>query len=190
MNATYPEDKIRGDNAESVFLEIIMNSMLDWKCIQYGVEKHVVELKTQIKDIYISEAKRIRRMPDFVCINKSNNKVLFCEIKRKRSVGIGPNILNFHFKKNQISEYVEHWPDAYLILAHKLPPYFYVIRLRDIDSSKMLVATNVYANLENASNGSQPMDRWNFFSISKDLKSIFPELKDEIIEKAGKNLID
>lgn len=184
MNGDYNEYKTYGKNAEDVF-RFLINSMPNWKVIDYGVEQHVETLRQNIKGIYDEITDKIRHMPDFVVINEKEKKVLFFEVKRlsfidKRKQGE----LLFSFQKNIIEKYIQGWKEAKLFIIHQENPYFYSVDLKDIDIVKHKQSGDIFVNEDNAQNNKRPMNKWNFKDIAKSVKETFPELDDKVIKKA------
>jgi len=185
-NKRFNKDYLIGKNAENVF-EYIINSMDDWEIINYGVENHIKELKRNLKTDYSEVAEKIRHMPDFVVLNKKENKLMFFEVKRAFIKKENGKEL-FGFKKNQIDKYLTFWKETKLFLVHKEVPYFFIIDLKDVDVNKNKAKSNMRFDSENSMNNSL-MDLWDFKDNKKDLKEIFSNLSEEIIKEAKKGIL-
>ena len=185
-NKRFNKDYLIGKNAENVF-EYIINSMDDWEIINYGVENHIKELKRNLKTDYSEVAEKIRHMPDFVVLNKKENRLMFFEVKRAFIKKENGKEL-FGFKKNQIDKYLTFWKETKLFLVHKEVPYFFIIDLKDVDVNKNKAKSNMRFDSENSMNNSL-MDLWDFKDNKKDLKEIFSNLSEEIIKEAKKGIL-
>lgn len=178
-----------GKVAELVF-EYLITSMDGWKVTKCGVENHIQELKNNLSGEYGNlSVEKVRHMPDFFIFNKKEKKFMFVEVKNTHFVDFISGMNNeliFKFKKGSIQKYLEHWKDAMLFVAHTHEPYFYMIDLKDVDEKKHKLGNEVFKSRENAINYEKPMERWNFRDIKKNLKEVFPNLKDEDIAYAEK----
>ena len=95
--AVWTEKKAIGNMAENI-VEFLINSTPNWKCIKYGMENHIDELKKLLRknnddDISL----RIRSMPDFIAVNKVTNQILLIDVKF-RAILMFDHCLN-QFKK-------------------------------------------------------------------------------------------
>jgi len=59
MDENFNRKKFIGNNAENIF-EFLINSMPNWKCIKFGIENHIDELKKKIKENHTELAERIK----------------------------------------------------------------------------------------------------------------------------------
>ncbi len=185
----YNKFKTIGDNAENIF-KFLINSMDGWEVIKYGVENHIEVLKEKLKGDYSDIANKIRRMPDYVVLNKEKGIVMFVEVKRTGFIDKREyNKLLFGFQKNLIEECKEYWNEAQLFVVHQDPPYFYIIDIKDIkDEQKQ--GHESFIGLENAMNRKRPINKWDFHDIQKGIKDVFPEIKEEIIKEASEMIIN
>ena len=77
----WEEKKLIGSNAENI-VGFLINSAPGWKGIKYGVEQNIDELKSSLRNNNQEEvSKKIRSMPDFIAVNKEENRVLLIEAK-------------------------------------------------------------------------------------------------------------
>ncbi|HJZ18611.1 MAG TPA: hypothetical protein VJ208_00725 [Candidatus Nanoarchaeia archaeon] len=170
------KSKAKGNISESI-IEMLINSMPDWKCIKFGVENHIEELRKIVRENFI-ETKKIKSMPDFIAFNKETGKMLFIEVKYRGFIDKkipGKSIYNFHYKR--LDEYLEYWKETKLIFVHPYPPYFFVVDLKDVEIS-MCQREQTGIN--------EWTDYWDFGSIEKRIEDLFPDLKDDVLEDAVK----
>ncbi len=170
---SFSEKKVIGNNAESI-VEFLINSSPNWKCIRFGVENLMSELKKTLRKENNSTAEQIRYMPDFVAHNKKTGETLFVEAKFR---GFIDNRIpgKSEYKLDFLERYKNYWSNTKLIVVHPSDPYFFVINLDDINQSM--------CRRERA--GQSKWDYyWNFADIQKSIKDLFPDLSDEIIQKA------
>jgi len=73
---------------------------------------------------------------------------------------------------------LEFWKDVKLLIVHNHDPYFIVVDLKDIEWHK-----HFHSRDYRESDGKM-FEQWNFANIQKDIKSLFPDLTDDIINKA------
>lgn len=172
-NDSFNENKVIGNNAESI-VEFLINSTPNWKCIKFGVENHMEDLKKAVRDKLNPVTKKIKSMPDFVAFNTKTGETFFIEAKYrgfidKRVKG------KCEFKIDFLNEYRENWKGTKLIVVHGHEPYFFVINLDDVEQSmcrKEQVGQNNWDYY------------WNFADIQKPIKDLFPDLSEEVIQKA------
>lgn len=169
----FNKNKFAGNTAENK-VEFLINSMPDWKCIKFGVENHIEALKKIARENINKTTKKIKSMPDFIAHNSKENKTYFIEVKLR----------NFIDKRNGKSEYLinflddlrENWKGTKLIILNpNVSPYFFVIDVNDVRSKmcrKKIVGMHKWDYY------------WDFKEIEKGIKDLFPNLKDEDIERA------
>jgi len=163
--------------AENV-VEFLIESTPNWKCIKYGVENHIGELKKSLKNNNKDEiSKRIRSMPDFIAINQDTNQVLLIDVKFRSFIDMRkPKTALYGFRYAQMRDYLQFWPEAYLFIVHNKEPYFTIIPVKDIEWHKHFHSRT--------KNNETLYEQWNFAGIYKPLKELFPDLSEEIINKA------
>lgn len=177
MDDNWKENKLVGNNAENI-VGFIINSAPGWKGIKYGIEQNIDELKSSLRDNNKEEvSKKIRSMPDFIAVNKDENKVLLIEVKFRSFVDRRISGLTlYEFGYAQIKDYLQFWPEAYLIIVHHLEPFFNVIPLKDIEWHKHFYGRT--------GEGKDLREQWNFAGIQKPITDLFPDLSEEVISKA------
>ncbi len=169
------KSKAYGNMAENI-VEMLIKSMPDWKCVKFGVENHIEELKKLIRKKINPATKKIKSMPDFIVVNTKTEETFFIEVKYFSFIDkqvSGKSIYRFDYKR--LDEYLEYWKETKLIVVHPYKPYFFVIDLKDVEMS-MCHREQTGLN--------EWKDFWDFGSIEKDIKSIFPELEDEMLKTA------
>ncbi len=164
------KNKAFGNISESI-IEMLINSMPNWKCIKFGVENHIEELRKAVREKITDETRKIKSMPDFIAFNTKTHETLFIEVKYrgfidKRIAGKSEYKLDF------LEEYLEHWKGTKLIIVHPYKPNFFVINLDDV---KMEMR-------HKKENGIW----WDFASIEKNINDLFPDLKEDVLEDAKK----
>ena len=177
MDNCWGEKKAVGNMAENI-VEFLINSCPGWKCVKYGMENHIDELKKSLKGNNEDDiSKRIRSMPDFIAINKETNQVLLIDVKYRSFIDRRePKTSLFGFGYARMKDYLQYWPEAYLIVVNAYEPYFIVIPLKDVEWHKHFYGrTNTNGSL---------YEQWNFAGIQKTIKDLFPEISDETIKKA------
>jgi hypothetical protein len=172
-NNSWAEKKAIGNLAESI-VEFLINSSPNWKCIKFGVENHMEDLKKTVRDKLNPVTKKIKSMPDFVVFNTKTGETFFVEAKYrgfidKRKPG------KTEYKIDFLNEYLDNWKGTKLIVVHGHEPYFFVIDLNEVQQ-KMCRNEQVGQNDWNY--------YWNFAEIQKSIKDLFPDLSDEAIQKA------
>lgn len=168
------KNKVIGNNAESI-IEFLINSMPNWKCIKFGVENHIMDLKQVVRKRINSITKKIKSMPDFVVFNEKTGETFFLEVKYRGFVNKKDG--KSEYKLDFLNEYKDYWGGTKLLVVHGYEPYFFVIDLDEIKPN-MCRKEQVGKNDWNY--------YWNFAGIEKSLKDIFPELSDDIIQAAIK----
>ncbi len=175
--ADWTERKAFGNIAESI-VEFLINSTPNWKCIKYGMENHIEELKKSLKHNNQDEiSRRIRSMPDFIAINKETNQVLLLDVKFRSFIDKRePKTALYGFGYAQMKDYLQFWPEVYLIVIHTFDPFFSIIPLKEVEWHKHLHSRTT--------NNGKLYEQWNFAGIQKNIKEIFPEMPDLAIQKA------
>jgi len=174
-NNHWRENKAIGNIAE-IIIEMLIKSMSDWKCIRFGMENHIEELKKNIRKNINPRTKKIKSMPDFIAFNTKTEETFFVEVKYfsfidKRIQGKS----EYRFGYKRLNEYMEYWKGTKLIVVCPFEPYFIVIDLSEVKENmrrKEEVELNKWA------------DYWNFIDIQKDIRDIFKDLSEEMIQKA------
>lgn len=158
------KNKLKGNIAEKI-VEFLINSMPDWKCNQFGVETHIEGIKDTVRKIENTLTNKIRRMPDFVCINEKKQEVFFIEVKYRPNSGMRGYLFKF------LTEYDKYWEGTKLIIVRQSEPHFVWVDLKKLNISTM-----------------RKMDPqgefWNFGELEQDIKTLFPDLKEENVRKA------
>jgi len=161
------KNKLIGNIAENI-VEMMINSMPDWKCNKFGVETHIRDIKDLVRKSKNPIAIKIRKMPDFVAFNEKTGETLFIEVKYSS---------NFD-RKNYFIEYLEnynkYWKGTKLIIVRSKKPHFLYIDLEKIKNSMRKIKA--------VDEGWRTT--WDFREIEQDIKDLFPDLKDEYIEEA------
>lgn len=172
------KNKAIGNIAEDI-VEMLITSIPHYECIKFGMESHIGELKKQLRDTLTYESRKIKSMPDFIVIDKKRNELLIVDVKYRSFLKEGKNERLYGFGYKQIKDYLEFWKEAKLIILHHREPYFFVIDLKDVDKEK-------HFHSKGKDFRGQYLEYWNFKDIEKEIKSIFPDLKDEKLEEAKK----
>ena len=173
----WTQKKAVGNIAESI-AEFLINSAPGWKCIKYGMENHIDELKRVLKTNNSDDiSKRIRSMPDFIAVNEKTNQVLLIDVKYRSFIDMRqPKTALYGFGYARIKDYLQFWPEAYLLVVHNSEPNFTVIPLKEVEWYK-------HFHSRNQNNGNL-IENWNFAGIQKTIKDLFPELPESVIKKA------
>ncbi len=166
--SSFNKDKAIGDNGETA-VSFLIRSMPDWKCIKFGVENHMEDLKETVRETLNSVTKKIKCMPDFVAYNTKTKETLFVEIKYRSNQKKGKYIFKY------LAEYNEYWPGTKLIIVRPDDPHFVYIDLDKINR-KMKKSLEI--------NPGEWREYWDFSEIEQDIKALFPDLSDEIIKTA------
>ena len=173
----WKEQRAIGNIAESI-VEFLINSVPNWKCIKYGMENHIGELRILLRDNYKDEtSRRIKTMPDFIAVNEKTNKVLLIDVKYRSFIDRREDKRALYgFSYGQIKDYLDFWTNSYLIVIHNHEPYFFVINVNDIEWHKHFHMRK--------NEGKELIELWNFAGIQKGIKDIFPEISDNAINTA------
>ena len=90
------DSKFAGNSAENI-VECLINSMSDWRCIKFGVENHITDLKKLVVEHINPITKKIKSMPDFIAFNKKTGKTFFIEVKsRSKFINYNTNKPEYH----------------------------------------------------------------------------------------------
>ena len=171
-NNSFNQDKAVGNKGENR-VQFLINSMPDWKCMDFGVENHIEDLKKTVRKKINEVTKKIKSMPDFVAFNTKNGKTFFIEAKyRKNSTEKGGYVFGY----KRLEEYQKYWKGTKLIIVRPKEPYFVYVDLDKIDK-KMKKSRRVGPK--------EWWDYWNFEEIEQDIRGLFPELSEEIIKTAS-----
>jgi len=171
MDKNWNKNKLVGNSAENI-IEFLIKSMPEWTCIEFGVESHTKDIKNMAGEIVNPVTTKIRRMPDFVVFNEKARETFFVEVKYStNSEGQG-----YLFK--YLESYNEYWGGTKLIIVRQNKPHFVWIDLKKIDNSMMKMKK---INGEWA-------ESWEFGELEQDIKTLFPDLKDEDIDEAIKRI--
>ena len=173
IDNSFNKNKVIGNVAEAI-VEFLINSTPDWKCIRFGVENHMEDLKKAVRGELNPVTKKIKSMPDFIAFNTKTGETFFIETKYRGFVDRRTEG-KCEFKIDFLDEYLENWKGTKLIIVHGFKPYFFVIDLKDVKEDMR----------RKEQTGLNDWDYyWNFADIQKSIKDLFPGLSDEIIEKA------
>lgn len=166
------KNKAVGNIAENI-IEMLINSMPEWKCIKFGIENHIEELRRDVRSNINSVTKKIKSMPDFIALNSKTGETQFIEVKYISSLN---EKLKYQFRYKRLNEYLEYWKETKMIIIHPFAPHFVVIDLEKIreDMREPIQIQNEW------------FDLWNFEEIKQDIKSIFPDLGDDVLRDAIK----
>jgi hypothetical protein len=178
MDQDWQKHKAIGNMTEAV-VEMLIKSMPDWKCIKFGMENHIGELRKSLKSNHTSESRRVRTMPDFIALNKKTNEVIFIDVKYRSFIDRRNNgEALYGFGYGQIKDYLEFWKDMKLIVVHPQDPHFYVIDMKEIEWHKHFHSrTKTPTGLMH--------EQWNFAGIEKPITSLFPNLIEEAIKSSS-----
>ena len=161
------ENKLLGNQAENI-IEYLINSMPNWRCMKFGIETHIKEIKDMVKKSVTPTTAKIRKMPDFIAFNEKTSEAFFIEVKSFSKPQYGTYIFNY------LEDYNKYWEGTKLIIVRPNKPYFIYVDLEKIEGTmKSLIQTR---------NGFKAY--WSLGGIEQKIKKLFPDLKDEKIEKA------
>ena len=79
---SFNKNKVIGNVAEAI-AEFLVNSTSDWKCIKFGVENHIMDLKKVVRGDINNTTRKIKSMPDFIAFNSRTGESFFLEVKYK-----------------------------------------------------------------------------------------------------------
>ena len=161
------KNKLVGNIAENI-VEMMINSMQDWKCCRFGVETHINDIKDMVRNTVNPITTKIRKMPDFVAFNEKTGETHFIEVKYSSNYDSDGYLFKF------LENYNEYWKGTKLIIVKQIEPRFVYVDLEKIDNS-MREFKEVSGKM---------VASWNLKSIEQDIKKLFPDLPDEVIEEA------
>lgn len=171
--------KAIGSMTENV-VEMLIKSMPNWKCIKFGMEHGVEDLRKSLKNNTTSESRRVKSTPDFIAINKETEEVLFIDAKYRSFIDRreqGTALYGFGY--GQIKDYLEFWKDVKLIVVHPQEPFFYVIDMKEVEWHK-----HFHSRTKTPSGIMH--EQWNFKGIEKPITHLFPDITKETIESCSK----
>ena len=173
----WAENKAIGNMAENI-VEFLISSTPNWKCIKYGMENHIDELKKLLKSNNEENiSKRIRSMPDFIAVNTITNQTLLIDVKFRSFIDRRePKTALYGFGYAQMKDYLQFWPESYLLVVTSSEPFFIVIPLKEVEWYKHFHSRT--------SNNGTLYEQWNFAGIQKSIKNLFSDLPDRAIQKA------
>ncbi len=161
------EHKLLGNSAENI-VEYLINSMPDWRCMKFGVETHIKDIKDMVREKVNPLTTKIRKMPDFVAFNKETGETFFIEVKYSSNFGQKGYLFKY------LEQYNQYWEGTKLIIVRINEPHFRYINLEKLDVEKM----------REIKEGEIP--HWDFGDIEQDIKELFPDLNDEVLQEAMK----
>lgn len=173
MDKDWYKNKLVGNNAENI-IEFLINSTPNWKCLKFGVENFTATIKDVVRNNHTPIAKKIRKMPDFFVLNEKTGDIFLIEVKSSSKRADGKYMFNLG-----LEDYKTYWGGTKLIIVSKKEPHFIYIDLEKVDDS--MRETKKFNETSKA--------LWNFGLIEKDIKDLFPGLKDESIKEAIKSLM-
>ena len=168
---SWRRDKSYGNMAENI-VEMLIKSMPNWKCIGFGVENHIQELKKVVRKDINEVTKKIKSMPDFIAFNEDTGETLFIEAKYRSTVS---EKSKYGFGYKRLNEYLEYWEGTKLVIVIPFEPYFVVVDLDKVDPSMrepVMIGPK------------QWMDNWDFKGVQQDIKEFFSDLTDEALKTA------
>ena len=167
MDEDWNKNKFKGNIAENT-IKFLIESMPNWKCNEFGVEIHIKDIKNLVRKNNTLQAIKVRKMPDFVVFNKETGRTFFLEVKYNSSQFKDGYFFTY------LENYKEHWLGTILILVRSHIPYFVWIDLDKITESMKKRETIDGKNI----------DIWTFGELQQDIKTLFPDLKEENILEA------
>ena len=175
MVNSWREKKAIGEIAE-IIVEMLIKSMPNWSCVRFGMENHIEELKKKIRKNINPRTKKIKSMPDFIAFNTETEETFFVEVKYFSFIDKRINgKAEYRFKYKRLDEYMEYWGGTKLIIVYPFEPYFIVVNLKDVKGNmRRREQTGLH----------EWTDYWNFIDIKKPIEKLFPDLSEEMINKA------
>lgn len=168
MDDSFNKDKAIGDNGETA-VSFLIQTMSDWKCIKFGVENHMEDLKKTVKREINPITKKIKNMPDFVAFNIKTGETFFIEVKYRSNSNEGKYLFSY------LNEYNEYWKGTKLIIVRPEEPHFIYVDLEKITPEMKKL-------IELSKNNWK--EYWDFNGLEQDINKLFPDLSDESIEEA------
>lgn len=146
--------------------------------MKYGIENHIEELRKSLRNNHKDEiSKRIRSMPDFIAINSEKNQILLIDVKFRSFIDRRTQgAVLYGFSYAQMKDYLQFWPEAYLVVVHNHDPFFTVIPLKEVEWHKHFYGRT--------GEGKNMIEQWNFIGIQKPIQHLFEDLSEETIQKA------
>jgi len=172
-NDPFNQDRTIGDNGESA-VSFLISFLPNWKCIKFGIENHIVNLKEVLRKEIDPIALKIKSMPDFVAFNTKTEETFLIEVKYRDNSKDGKYLFKY------LDGYNKYWKGTKLIIVRPNEPHFVYIDLEKIEPKmrKLIkVGQDSYREF------------WDFSNIERNIKELFPELTDENIENASKMIL-
>ncbi|MCX6750188.1 MAG: hypothetical protein NTZ83_01915 [Candidatus Pacearchaeota archaeon] len=174
---SWRQSKAIGNITENI-IEFLLESTDEWKCIKFGMENHIGELKASLKNNLNETSRRIRSMPDFIVVNKNNKDVMLIDVKYRSFIDKREeNALLFGFNYGRMKDYLDFWKDVKLIIVTPQEPYFYVVDLKDVEWHKHFHSRQ---NMKDQ----HLFEQWNFLNIYRPIQNLLPNLSEENLKKA------
>lgn len=172
-NNPFNQDRTIGDNGESA-VSFLISMLPNWKCIKFGIENHMVDLKEIVRKEINPITKKIKSMPDFVAFNTKTGETFLIEVKYRSNLKDGKYLFKY------LEVYNECWKGTKLIIVRPDEPHFIYVDLEKIDP-KMKKIIELEPN--------SYREFWDFNKIEKDIRELFPDLSDKDIEKASNMIL-
>ncbi len=173
MEDNWNKSKAVGNIAESI-IEMMINSMPDWRCVKFGVENHIEELRKAVRANRNTTTEKIKSMPDFIAYNITNGDTHFIEVKYRGFIDKRDG--KSEYKIDFLKRYSEYWKGTKLIVINPtMYPHFFVIDLNDVKNDMSRMEQNRTDDYY-----------WNFKDIEKGIKDLFPNLEESVLEDAIK----
>lgn len=124
----YRYNMIKGRIAETLIQELFLS--LKYNVFRYGMENTIPGIMELLKGVRSEVADEIRRMPDFVIQNPTNNEVHFVEVKFRASGTFA--------RKDLAKNYP--WENAYIVVVSK--KHIKCITFKELEEGKEISPTS------------------------------------------------
>lgn len=149
-----------------------------YKVMDYGIEHHNIDIVKEIKTSYKTKTNvRLLSMPDFVVINPDTKESELVEIKFRTVDQFDWKNSTFLFGYRSISNLIEYWKDATLVIVMDVKPYCLCVRVSEID-------WNLHFRKKVETGKGLHDEVWNFSGIYRFINKVFTRITDENFSKA------
>jgi hypothetical protein len=172
----WAEHKAKERQSEN-FVKTVLE-LSGYKVMDYGIEHHNIEIVKEIKNTYKTKTNvRLLSMPDYVVVDNDTKEAELVEVKFRSQDYFNWKKTTFLFGYRNISNLIEYWKDATLVVVTDVRPYCVCIKVSDIDWN--------YHFREKIETSKGHLDEvWNFSGIYKLMNEAFPKITDKNFMKA------
>jgi len=176
MDEQWSEHKSKERQSQN-FVKTVLE-LSGYKIMDYGIETHNMDIVKEIKKTYKTKTNnRLLSMPDYVVVDPDTKEAELIEVKYRSQEYFNWKKTTFLFGYRNISNYIDYWIDATLIIVMEVKPYCLCVRVRDID-------WNYHFKEKKETSKGIHDEVWNFSGIYRIINEVFPRITDKYFMKA------